>query len=851
MKSFFKNSLFWVKRFVTLDVFQSKDYGHSDVIIWDRFVAPNIILNCDGSLMTIMRFRGNDHDSSTDDECAFMSQYVNLAMCKMGSGWAVHVDCVRKESVGYIRESDCNFTSATHYLIDQERRFGYNQEGMHYENDYYLSFTWLPPADTISKLQMVFVNEGETQPKNTVNYSKYLTLFKEQVSDVVDILSRKFTISRISDDEIFSYLHYTVSGNWLNLKLKNNYWTPIRYQVTNQDYINSTSPMIGEKHLRVISFGEEFPNATYPTMLRELNNLGFSYRWVTRYIFLDKLEAEKYISKMADLHYQGRKSAASLAIEHFGGNNDHKINRSADVMFDDAEEARMLSEVGGIRFGKYTCSLVLYEDDVTILNEKVKIIKSVINNLNFLARVESTNAMEAYLGTLPGMVRANVRKYVMHSTNLADLLPTTAVWAGQTQNHCRYYKEAGNNPVLFYASTTGNTPFRVSLHVNDIGHTLILGPSRTGKSVLLNFMASQHTRYKNAKVYIFDNGLSSLPLCYATNGGIHYDIGADDTNISFKPLEHLNTDEDFSFACEWLADLCTVQGFEIKAKHRTMIAETLAIIRDVGADNQRTLSYFYYQISSRDDSDRDFSEQFKPYTKTGGAGMQSIIFDAVNDSLTLSRFTVFELAKLTKAGDQILIPAIRYLFHMIERGLDGSPTMIVIDEAATPFKHPVFCNILDDWLRKIAKKNVNLVMATQQLNDIMKTDIFDVLTDNCKTSFLLANESAEKEYIRELYTKFGLNEKQIELVANAIAQREYYYMSSLGNRMFRLDLGDIAMAYLGRTSLEDIKMAKELKKEHPDDFGGYWLKYVGLPSLQNIWNNVNSDLLEKTDERQI
>lgn len=849
MKSFFKNSLFWVKRFISLDLFQSHDYGHSDAILWDRFVAQSIILNTDASLMTVMRFRGNDHDSSTVDECAFMSQYVNMAMCKMGSGWVVHIDCVRKESTGYILDADCNFTSATHYLIDQERRFGYNQEGMHYENEYYITFTWLPPADTMSKLQMVFVNDGDVQPKKTVDYSKYLILFKEQVSDVIDILSRKFTITQISDDEIFSYLHYTVSGNWLNLKIRNNHWTPIRYQLTNQDYINSTSPMIGDKHLRVISFGEEFPNATFPTMLRELNNLGFNYRWVTRYIFLDKLEAEKYISKMADLHYQGRKSAASVAIEHFGGNNDHKINRSAEVLFDDAEEARMLSEVGGIRFGKYTACLVLYEEDLTILDEKVKIIKSIINNLNFLARVESTNTMEAYLGSLPALVRANVRKYVMHSTNLADLLPTTAIWAGQTQNNCRYYKEAGNNPVLFYASTTGNTPFRVALHVHDIGHTLILGPSRTGKSVLLNFMASQHTRYKNSQVFIFDNGLSSLPLCYATNNGVHYDIGADDTNIAFKPLEHLRSDEDFSFACEWLADLCTVQGFEIKAKHRTMIAETLAIIRDVGADHQRTLSYFYYQISSRDDNDRDFSEQFKTFTKSSGSGMQSTIFDSVTDSLTFSRFTVFELAKLTKAGDQILIPAIRYLFHMIERSLDGSPTMIVIDEAATPFKHPVFCNILDDWLRKIAKKNVNLVMATQQLNDIMNTEIFDVLTDNCKTKFLLANESAEKEYIRGLYTKFGLNEKQIELVANAIAQREYYYMSSLGNRMFRLDLGDIALSYLGRTSLEDIAKARKIKKEHPAEFGAHWLTYTGLDELHDVWVKVNNDLLGGNDER--
>lgn len=844
-KNFFNDSMFWVKRFTSLDIFQSRALGHSDAIIWDRFIAPGIIMNTDGSLMTIYKFRGNDHDSSTDDECSYMSQYVNMAMCKMGSGWAVHVDCIRKESTGYIKAEDCFFDDVTSYLIDEERRFEYNQEGMHYENEYYLSFSWLPPADSFSKLQMVFVSEGENQPKNTVNYTKYLEQFKDQISDVIDILAKKFNIITISDDEIFSYLHYTVSGNWLNLKIRNNYWTPIRDQLTNQDFINGSAPMIGEKHLRVISFGENFPNNTYPTMLRELNNLGFNYRWITRYIFLDKEQAEKYISKMADLHYQGRQSASSIAMEHFGGDASHKVNRSADVMFDDAEEARMLSEIGGVRFGKYTCAIVLYEEDLTILNEKIKIIKSVINNLNFMARVENTHSMEAYLGTLPGMIRPNVRKYIMHSTNLADLLPTTAVWAGATENQCRYYKEAGNNPVLFYGSTTGNTPFRASLHVGDIGHTLILGPSRTGKSVLLNFIAAQHNRYRYSKVFIFDNGLSSLPLCYGVNG-THYDIGADDVNIAFKPLEHLQSEEDFAFACEWLADLCTVQGFEVKAKHRTMIAETLIIIRDEATNQQRTLSYFYYQISSRDDGDREFSEQYKVYTRNSG-GMQGTIFDATEDGLTLSQFTVFELERLAKKGDHILIPAIRYLFHMIERSVDGSPILLVIDEAATPFKHPIFRALLDDWLRKIAKKNVYLVMATQQLNDVMNSEIFDVLTDNCKTKILLANESAEKDYIKSLYIKFGLNEQQIKLIAYAIAQKEYYFMSTQGNRMFRLDLGETALSFLARTSVEDIKHAKSLKKTYSSKFGGQWLKYTDNEQMSLVWNDVydNSKVLKR------
>ena len=844
--NFFANTMYYVKRFVSLDIFQSRALGLSDAIIYEKFIAPSIILNSDGSFMITYKFRGSDHDSSTVDECAYMSQYVNMAMCRLGSGWAVHVDCIRKESTGYIKPEDNYFTDATSYLIDEERRFEYNLEGMHYENDYYITFTWLPPADNYSKLQIIFINEGENQPKNTINYRKYLEQFQDSISDVVDILDKKFNIITISDDEIYSYLQYCVTGTWIDLKVPNDHYTDLKYQIANQDFINGSAPMIGDKHVRVISLGENFPSSTHPTMLRALNNLGFSYRWVSRYIFLDKQQAEKMISKLADLHYQGRKSAGSLAAEHFGGEESHKINRSADVNYEDAEEARMLSELGGIRFGKYTCSIVVYDEDLTSLNEKVKIIKSTINNLNFLARLETTNAMESYLGSLPALVRPNIRKYILHSMNLADLLPTTAVWAGFTENPCRYYKEANNNPVLFYGSTVGNTPFRVDLHVGDIGHTLIIGPSRTGKSVLLNFIAAQHNRYKDSKVFLFDNGLSSLPLCYGVNG-LHYDIGADDAQISFKPLEHLDSDQDFSFACEWLAELCEVNGFQIKSKHRTMIAETLAVIRDEGADHQRTVSYFYYQVSSRDDKDAEFSEQFKPYTKSGGAGIQSTIFDDTEDKLTLSDFTVFELERLMKKGEHILIPAIRYLFHMIERSVDGSPILIVLDEAWAIFKNKIFQSMLDEWLRKIAKKNVYIVMATQQLTDVMNSQIFDVLTDNCKTKILLANEAAEKEYIASLYQKFGLNEKQIQLVANAVAQKEYYYMSPLGNRMFRLDLGIATLSFLARTSVEQITRARQLKDECGDEFGYYWMRYLQEPEIAEVWRNYYTKYFRKAN----
>jgi type IV secretion system protein VirB4 len=104
-------------------------------------------------------------------------------------------------------------------------------------------------------------------------------------------------------------------------------------------------------------------------------------------------------------------------------------------------------------------------------------------NLGFRARLETLNAVEAYLGSLPGHHYPNIRRPLLHTLNLADLLPTTAIWAGLEHNPNPLYPE--KSPPWCFAATTGATPFRINLHVDDLGHTLLLGKSGAGKSTAL------------------------------------------------------------------------------------------------------------------------------------------------------------------------------------------------------------------------------------------------------------------------------------------------------------------------------------------------------------------------------
>src|SRR3546814_1705608 len=83
-------------------------------------------------------------------------------------------------------------------------------------------------------------------------------------------------------------------------------------------------------------------------------------------------------------------------------------------------------------------------------------------------------------------------------------MPLSAVWAGPARNeHLAKITQTDAAPLLV-AKTAGSTPFRLSTHVGDVGHMMVVGPTGAGKSVLLGLIALQFRRYPPAQVYIFD-----------------------------------------------------------------------------------------------------------------------------------------------------------------------------------------------------------------------------------------------------------------------------------------------------------------------------------------------------------
>lgn len=208
------------------------------------------------------------------------------------------------------------------------------------------------------------------------------------------------------------------------------------------------------------------------------------------------------------------------------------------------------------------------------------------------------------------------------------------------------------------------------------------------------------------------------------------------------------------------------------------------------------------------------------------------LLDAPADSMTLEKYTVFEIEDLMNLGEANLIPVLLYIFHRIEKAFKGQPSMLILDEAWIMLGHPVFQQKIREWLKVLRKANCAVVLATQSLSDARNSGILDVLSESCPTKIFLPNQDAEKETQKGLYHGLGLNSTQVKIIAQARPKREYYVTSSQGCRLINLSLSPLALSFAGVSGKEDIAAIKNLINEYGPEWPTQWLHVRSIKFLK-------------------
>jgi len=755
----------------------------ADHLPWAALIAPGVVLNKDGSFQRTFRFRGPDLESATEAELIATCARLNNVLRRLGSGWALFFEAERFTAPGY---PDAVFPEATAWLVDRERRAAFEPSAADealdsrspvrdpYESAYHLTLLYLPPADPVSRAERALVETAK--PDRDWRYE--LEAFVAETERVRDLLEGFMPeIAALDDAATLTYLHGTVSTRRHAVAVPETamYLDAV---LVDEPLSGGLEPMLGNHHLRTLSV-LGFPGLTRPGLLDALNHLGFAYRWVTRFIALDKTEATKALTRLRRQWFAKRKSITALLREVLYNEPVQLLDSDAANKAMDADEA--LQALGGdhVAFGYLTATVSVRDLDRRRIDDKVRAVERAIHGAGFTTIRESVNAVEAWLGSLPGQVYANVRQPIVHTLNLAHLVPVSSVWAGP---ECDAHLDG---PALFHAETSGATSFRFALHVGDVGHLLIVGPTGAGKSVLLALMALQFRRYPGARVTIFDKGNSARASVLAL-GGAHHRLGSDGS-LAFQPLRLIDQPAERSWAAEWLTGLLAHEKVTVTPEVKELVWSALNSLASAPAP-ERTLTGLSVLLQSN-----ALKAALLPYTLDGPFGR---LLDAAEDRLALSDVQCFETESLMHETG-VVLPVLTYLFHRLEARFDGSPTLLILDEAWVYLDHPLFAARIREWLKVLRKKNVAVVFATQSLADIAGSSIAPAIIESCPQRIFLPNDRAIEPQARAAYERFGLNERQIELIARAIPKRQYYLQSRRGNRLFELGLGPIALALCG------------------------------------------------------
>jgi type IV secretion system protein VirB4 len=781
----------------------------ADFLPWAALVAKGVILNKDGSFQRTARFRGPDLDSATAGELVAITSRLNSALRRLGSGWAIFIEAQRKSANHYPRSTFLDPASA---LLDEERRAQFEEEGTHFESRYFLTLLWLPPADDAAKASS-WLYEGRGESGS--DWRGSLSGFIDRCDRVLALLEGFMPEAEwLTDGETLTYLHSCISTKDQAVRVPD---VPMYLDafLVDDDLTCGLEPKLGSSYLRTLTI-MGLPSETWPGVLDDLNRLAFPYRWSTRAITLDKTDATKVLSRIRRQWFAKRKSVMAILKEVMTNEASALMDSDATNKAIDADTA--LQELGSDLVGTayVTTTITVWDSDRCVVDDRLQLVEKTIQSRDFTAIRESVNAVEAWLGSLPGQVYANVRQPPVSTLNLAHMMPFSAVWAGPEQD------EHLKVPPLFYARTQGATPFRFSLHVGDVGHTLVVGPTGAGKSVLLALMAMQFRRYAGSQVFAFDFG-GSIRAAVLAMGGDWQDLGGalgddDGAGVALQPLAAIDEPSERAWAAEWVANLLAHEQIAITPDLKEHLWSALTSLASA-PKIERTLTGLTVLLQSN-----ALKQALQPYTVAGPWGR---LLDAETERLGSADVQAFETEGLIGVGAASAV--LTYLFHRIEQRFDGQPSLLIIDEGWLALGDHGFAVQLREWLKTLRKKNASVIFATQSLADIDGSDIAAVLIESCPTRLFLPNERALEPQITAVYRRFGLNDRQIEILSRATPKRDYYCQSRRGNRLFELGLSEVALAFTAASSKADqAAITAILARCGREGFAHAWLRHKGL-----------------------
>ncbi len=744
-----------------------KEISQSKYIPFKGHYDENIIITKNDELMLTIKVAGFSFETADDEDLDTKKMILNTLFKSISGGnYALYFHTVRKRDYSTVAG---NFTNSFCRELDEKWR-DKHKNVISFRNDLYVTVIYKKDTDsTVGKTvgMLSALSKAGDKTARDVSLKDASKALREIASRLLGSLkSYKPKILGIRDDErgtfseVFEFYGMIVNGG-----VYSNMLVPT---INADQYLSKQRIYFGKRALELRDekgksrFGgaisiKEYSPFTHAGMLDKLLQLPFELIVTHAYYFTNRSSA---ITSMG-LQQNRMRSAKDKAISQM-----EQLTLAMDM-----------AQSGEIAFGKHHMSVFVYNEDLEKLDTQLSDVYSEMVNVNISPSRETFTLQGSYWAQMPGNYEFIARPSVINTLNLVGMNPLHNYPTGKIDNNHW-------GPAVTTLDTTSGTPFYFNFHVRDVGHSMLIGPTGAGKTVLLGFLAAQSQKF-NPDMFFFDKDRGAEILIRAIGGS--YTILDPGKKMGFNPLLLDDSPENREFLIEWLSALASESGkYDLSPEEKERIIEAINGSYRLPKEKRVLRNIVPFLGLEKPGS-------IASRVRVWHSGEQrSGIFDNEEDSLSFGGKKIhgFEMAPILEVPSA-LGPVLLYVFHRINMTLTGSPTMIVLDEAWALLDNAVFAPKIKNWLKVMRKLNGMVIFATQSPEDVFKSKISETLVQQTATQIFLPNMKATSIY----QDVFKLSNREYALIKYTDA----------GSRFFLVKQGeDSVVARIDLSGMNDI-----------------------------------------------
>ncbi|MHB8413476.1 MAG: VirB4 family type IV secretion system protein [Candidatus Acidiferrales bacterium] len=512
---------------------------------------------------------------------------------------------------------------------------------------------------------------------------------------------------------------------------------------------------LDDYYVKVLTLKE--PSAqSFPLIFKNLLEAQANFHIVTEWKKEDPGKTRKAIqSKRRHFHNTKRSLASHLNVSDAP---------PSDVLVDDSKEAQVRElgesikqlEIEGNYFGHFSLSIVIYDLDPSKVDTACAEFYKVFSVHDAQLYEEKYNLLNAFFATVPGGSAFNLRSMYLLNTNYADYSFLFTLHCGEPEN--RHLRQE----YLAVLETNHNTPYFLNLHHRDVAHTMILGSTGSGKSFLLNFLITNMQKY-DPYTFIFDLG-GSFESLTRLFGGTYVRVGLNSSGFKINPFSVPPAKENLDFLTLFVKVL--IQGsspLELTPAEERDLYHQIENLYEI-EPALRTLTVLSNTL------DRRLADRLAKWT-TGG--QFDFLFDNAEDTIIFSRFQCFDFQGMNQYPE-VLEPLLFYILHRANASICDPKIShmfkaFFIDEAWLFLKNPIIKSYIIQALKTWRKQNAAMILSTQSLDELRKSEILDIIIESCPTKIFLANPDMDQDVYRR---QFNLNDNEIDLISTLRPKRQ-------------------------------------------------------------------------------